>query len=260
MTRWIELDGAANVRDLGGLTTTDGAAIRAGTLLRSDNLQDLTPRDIKLLTGEHGVRNVIDLRSQFEVDKEGPGPLTREPAVTIHHFSLMPESGRATDVAADTVDTDRVLPWRENYRTGTEHQPVIGHYLGYLSTRPDSIVAALRVVATGPAIIHCAAGKDRTGVVIALALHVAGVTREQIVTDYAATGDRVERILARLRASPTYASGLDSRPAESHIPQPAIMEQFLTTLDEHHGGPLGWLRIHGWTDHDTTALRTALRA
>src|SRR5690606_39936022 len=77
-----------------------------------------------------------------------------------------------------------------------------GHYLGYLNNRGDSIVAALRVMARtdGAAIVHCAAGKDRTGVVCALALDVAGVTREAIVADYAQTGERSEEHTSELQS------------------------------------------------------------
>ena len=260
MTRWIELDGAVNVRDVGGLLTADGGTIRTGLLLRSDNLQELSSSDVHLLVSELGVRHVIDLRSKAEVSLEGPGPLTREPAVTIHHLSLFAEGGRYTDVDADTVDTDKVLPWQSREDSGPETERTVGHYLGYLADRPDSVVAALRVMTEGPSIVHCAAGKDRTGVVISIALHVAGATREEIVADFATTGERLNAILTRLRASPTYAQDLDSRPADTHMPHASTMEKFLATLDERFGGPVGWLERHGWTDHDTTALRAALRA
>jgi protein tyrosine/serine phosphatase len=264
MTRWIELDGAVNVRDMGGLTTSDGGAIRPGRLLRSDNLQGLTPADVDRLVTHIGVRNVIDLRSDTEVTIEGPGPLTRDPRVRIHHLSLFAEGGGLTDVEADTlpagIDTDKILPWQNRpEEDGQESERSVNHYLAYLADRPDSVVNALRVIAQGPSIVHCAAGKDRTGVVIALALDTLGVPRDHIVADYTATGDRLEAILARLRSSPTYAQDLDSRPADSHMPHPSTMEKFLTILDERDGGPLGWLRHHGWTDDDTAALRAALR-
>jgi protein-tyrosine phosphatase len=260
MSRWIELDGAVNVRDVGGLATADGGTTRTGLLLRSDNLQELTPGDVRRLVSDLGVRNVIDLRSDVEVSLEGPGPLTREPAVTIHHFSLFAEGGRYTDVEADTIDADKVLPWQSRQDSGPENERTVGHYLGYLADRPDSVVAALRVLTEGPSIVHCAAGKDRTGVVIAIALHVAGVTREDIVADFTATGERLEAILTRLRRSAAYAQDLDSRPADSHMPHAYTMEKFLTILDERFGGPLGWLERHGWTGRDTTTLRAALRA
>jgi protein tyrosine/serine phosphatase len=262
MTRWIELDGAVNVRDMGGLATTDGETIRTGLLLRSDNLQGLTGRDVDVLVSEIGVRHVIDLRSDTEVELEGPGPLTREPAVKIHRLSLFAEGGGLTDVEADipaTIDTDKILPWQDRpEQDGHESERSVGHYLGYLADRPDSVVNALRVMTEGASIVHCAAGKDRTGVVIAFALHVLGVPREQIVADYTATGDRLEAILARLRSSPTYAQDLDSRPADTHMPHAYTMEKFLTILDEHHGRPTGWLERHGWTGEDSRALRTAL--
>ncbi|HEX6469652.1 MAG TPA: tyrosine-protein phosphatase [Streptosporangiaceae bacterium] len=280
--RWIDLDGAVNVRDLGGLPTHDGGLTRPGRVLRADNLQDLTPGDIRRLVTELGVRHVIDLRSDPEVSLEGPGPLTRVPEVRIHHLSLFTEGGVYTDVEADrppapddpadppepaeaaaaAVDLDAVLPWQTRTDTGPEADRSLGHYLAYLEDRPDSIVTALRVMAgeDGGAIVHCAAGKDRTGVVCALALDVAGVTREAIVADYVATGDRLERVLARLRASTTYRADLDSRPADSHLPHAHTMEKFLASVDERYGGSLGWLAMHGWTGADTAALRARLVA
>jgi protein-tyrosine phosphatase len=263
-TRWIELDGAVNVRDLGGLATAGGGTTRFGRVLRSDNLQDLTPEDVRRLTDDLALRDVIDLRSGPEVTLEGPGPLTRESRVNIHHLSLFAEGGEYTDVEADTppegVDIDKVLPWQERQDEGPEADRSVGHYLGYLRERPDSVVNALRVMATseGSALVHCAAGKDRTGVVCALALETVGVTREEVVADYARTGERLEGILRRLRGSQTYAADLDSRPADSHLPHAYIMDKFLASLDERHGGALGWLTSHGWADADTRALRARL--
>ncbi|HEU5160298.1 MAG TPA: tyrosine-protein phosphatase [Streptosporangiaceae bacterium] len=273
--RWIDLDGAVNVRDLGGLPTNDGGATRPGLVLRADNLQELTPGDVARLVTGLGVRHVIDLRSDPEVSLEGPGPLTRVAEVRVHHLSLFTEGGVFTDVEADrapepseprepserpAVDLDAVLPWQARQDSGPEAERSVGHYLAYLADRPDSIVAALRVMAheDGASIVHCAAGKDRTGVVCALALEVAGVTREAVVADYVATGERLNQVLARLRASTTYAADLDSRPADSHLPHAYTMEKFLATVDERYGGPLGWLTQHGWSDADTAALRGRL--
>ncbi|MFI0450046.1 tyrosine-protein phosphatase [Actinomadura sp. 6N118] len=261
-SRWIDLDGAVNVRDLGGLPTADGGTTRRGRVLRSDNLQDLTVSDVRILIDHYALKDVIDLRSDAEVNLEGPGPLTRTPSVTVHNLSLFAEGGRHTDVAADTdvVDIDKVLPWQTRPDNSPAQDRPISHYLGYLDDRPDSIVAALRVMTrpAGSALVHCAAGKDRTGVVCAFALEVAGVTREAIVADYAQTGERIDAILARLRASTTYAEDLDSRPADSHNPHAFIMEKFLARVDEKFGGSLGWLTAHGWTAEDTAALRARL--
>lgn len=257
--RWIGLEGAVNVRDLGGLPTTDGDATRFGRILRGDNLQGLTAGDLTRLVDDLQLRHVVDLRSISEVRLEGPGPLTRVPHVDIHHLTLFAEGGRFTDVEADTLD-ERALPW-ENSPDYDAELRVTGYYYGYLRDRPDSVVAALRVLAhdDGMKLVHCAAGKDRTGVLSALALGVAGVTREAIIADYAVTGKRLEAILARLRASDTYRADLDSQPTDHHLPRPEYMDQFLTTLDARFGGPAGWLDGHGWTSDDTKALRARLR-
>ncbi|SDG35140.1 Protein tyrosine/serine phosphatase [Sinosporangium album] len=263
ISRWIDLDGAVNVRDLGGLPTRDGGATRFGRILRSDNLQGLTAGDLSRLVGELNLRHVVDLRSYPEVEREGPGPLTRFPEVSIHHHTLFAEGGRHTDVEADrpSIDADKVLPWQRPFdEEQLAEMRVTGFYYGYLRDRADSVLAALRVLGKndGAAIVHCAAGKDRTGVVIALALAIAGVTREAIVADYVATGDRLEGILLRLRASDTYREDLNSRPADDHRPRAEYMEQFLGVLDDRYGGPLGWLDAQGWTGQDTRALRSRL--
>lgn len=91
VTRWIALDGAVNVRDLGGLPTVDGGTTRFGRVLRADNLQDLTDADVEKLVGELKLRDVVDPRSNAEVALEGPGPLTRIAEVTIHHLNLFAE-------------------------------------------------------------------------------------------------------------------------------------------------------------------------
>ena len=258
--RWMSLDGAVNARDLGGLPLEDGGTTATGVLLRSDNLQGLTPADVGTLVDEVGIRLVVDLRTGAEVQLEGPGPLVRDGRAEIRHRSLYPESGEHTD-----VDASAVMPWIERRRNGhspSVETPAVRSYLGYLRDRPDSIVDALRDAAhaDGATIVHCAAGKDRTGVVCALALAVAGATRAAIIGDYVATGERIGPIMARLKASPTYADDLDGSPDEAHVPRAASMERVLDVLDERHGGPLGWLDEHGFGADDAAALRARLAA
>jgi protein tyrosine/serine phosphatase len=260
-SRWVPLEGAVNVRDLGGLPTAEGAETARGRVLRSDNLQGLTAADVRRLVDDLGVRTVVDLRTTVEVDKEGPGPLTREPRVVHLHHSLFPEGGHLTDVGADAL-----LPWRTDAGragAGDEYRddPSVGYYLGYLRDRPDSIVAALRAMAAadgGVTVVHCAAGKDRTGVVVALALSVVGVTRPAVVADYVATSDRLDAVLDRLRATDTYLADLDDEPTYVHRPRAATMERFLGVLDERFGGPLGWLESAGFGAGDVAALRARL--
>ncbi|MCG5219222.1 tyrosine-protein phosphatase [Streptosporangium sp. KLBMP 9127] len=256
MNRWIELEGAVNVRDLGGLATLDGGETKFGRIIRSDNLQELTPGDVARVVGELKLRHVVDLRSGREVTLEGPGPLTAVPEMTIHHHTLFAEGGTRTDT--DAVDVNPVLPWHE--RHGDADRRVTGLYYTYLRERPDSVVSALRAMASedGGAIVHCAAGKDRTSVLCALALEIAGADRAAIIEDYLATADRLERILTRLRRSDTYRADLDPRSASEHLPRAQYIERFFNVLDARDGGVLRWLAQHGWTGSDTEAIRAKL--
>lgn len=248
-----------NVRDIGGLPTEGGGTTAAGRLLRADNLQGLTDSDVRRLVDDLGVRLVLDLRTEIEARLEGPAPLQAEPGIRHELLSLLPVLGTTTDLAAEDV-----LPWasdprRSLHRRGPE--VVSRLYAQYLRDRPDSVVAALRAVAElddGAAIVHCAAGKDRTGVVIALALSVAGVERAAIVEDYAASADVLEAIVARLVASPTYAVDVAARPMDSHRPLAASMQSFLAGLDAHWGGPVEWLTAHGFDADVQRRLRVRL--
>lgn len=240
---WIELDGAINVRDLGGLATRNGGRTVTGRVLRGDNLQELSAADVARLVDDIGLTTVVDLRSTAELKAEGPGPLQAVGSVRHVHLPVLPEEGAATDVAADVLLT-RVDADRSRYPA----DPVTGHYLGYLDDRPDQVVAAVRTIATseGPVLVHCAAGKDRTGVVVALALSAVGVRPEAIVADYAATGERTGALLDRLRRSPTYADDINSKPPAEHVPRPGTMTAFLDQVDARHGGAGEWLADHGF--------------
>jgi protein-tyrosine phosphatase len=246
-----------NARDLGHLPLAGGGTTAPGVLLRADNLQDLTAGDVGKLVDELDVRLVVDLRTGIEVALEGPGPLVHDGRPEIRHRSLFPESGERTD-----VDVEATMPWIERRRNGGgDETPAVRSYLGYLRDRTDSVVAALRDAAhaDGATIVHCAAGKDRTGIVCALALAVAGATRAAIVADYVATAERIEPLIARLQRSPTYAGDLDARPAAAFAPRPETIERVLDLLDERDGGPLGWLADAGFGADDAAALRARLR-
>jgi protein-tyrosine phosphatase len=253
--RWVELEGAVNVRDVGGLPASDGRRTAVRRLLRADNLQGLSQADVARLVDDLGLTTVVDLRSSTELASEGPGPLTAVPSVLHVHHSVIPEAGTATDVAADAM-----LLRRERAIARYPDDPVCAFYIGYLEDRPESVTGALRSIADAPgaAVVHCAAGKDRTGVVVALALSVAGVRRAAVVTDYAASGDRIAEILARLRASPTYAADIDRLPADAHRPRAETMAAFLGYLDQRHGGVLGWLAQNGFGDEEAGWLRAKL--
>jgi len=211
---------------------------------------------VALLVDGLGVGVIVDLRTEAEIDLEGPGPLVSDGRVAIRERSLLPKAGARTD-----ANLPGLLPWRgRRLQNDPGEPPPVRAYLGYLRDRPDSVVAALRDIAYADAgvVVHCAAGKDRTGVVCALALETVGVRRDAVIQDYVATGDRIDALLARLRASTTYAADLDGRPAESHLPRPETMARLLTVLDERFGGAVGWLSAQGFEAGDVEALRRRL--
>lgn len=259
---WIELDGAVNVRDVGGLTTGDGGRVRRQVLIRSGNLQTLTDADVRRLVDEVRVRAVADLRSGLEVRAEGPGPIQDEAVVRVVHLDLFAESATAEALAAS------VLPWQQREERMTADELALGTagtYLHYLSERPDSVLAALRLIASthGATIVHCAAGKDRTGVIVALALAEVGVPDEQIVADYVRSAERIESIIAGLAQRSTYnanylkgvAAGTD---LTKHTPRAETMQAFLDAITRRSGGVSQWLREQGWTPDDAQALRIRL--
>ncbi|EWT03447.1 protein tyrosine phosphatase [Intrasporangium oryzae NRRL B-24470] len=264
---WIELAGVVNMRDLGGITTESGEVVRPRRLLRSDNLQDLTPESVRTLLETYAVTDVVDLRTHVEVAKEGAGPLRGIASVRHHHLTLYREDTEESGIPA----AERALPWETDERRAAaeaaEHRPGHDeywseHYLSYLATRPDSVVAALRAVAhsEGAVVVHCAAGKDRTGTIVGLALKVVGTPDEVVMADFAASAERVAAIMERLRARPAYAENLAGKTVAQQSPQPDTMRLLLAALERHYGGVHGWLGGHGWTPADTERLRRKLLA
>jgi protein-tyrosine phosphatase len=254
---WIDLEGAVNVRDLGGLPTADGGSTVPGRLLRSENLQELSPADVAKLVEDIGVTTVVDLRTTGERDIEGPAPLDAVPGVRHAHHPVLLELGSASEAVSEALLVTKIEQDRARYPDDI----TCGHYLGYLEERPEEVTGALRSIATadGAVIVHCAAGKDRTGVIVALALTAADVRPEAIVADYAATGDRIDAIIERLRRSKTYAEDVNSRPVRAHLPRPETMRAFLEQLYVRYGGLPRWLAGHGFADDELSRLRAKLR-
>ncbi len=245
---WIELDGAVNAR-----------VVVPGVLLRSDNLQSLSARDVRRLIDDYELDVVLDLRTDVELALEGPGPLSNEARVRVEHHSLYPSHGN-TDLDAETIKPG-TSPWGRGGRDAfPDETPVVGSYLSYLRSRPDSVVAAIREIAhaDGAALVHCAAGKDRTGTVVALALEAASVPREQIVEDYMVTSERIEQIMERLRSSDTYRAELEGHDAQRHAPVPGTIERVLERVDAEYGGAADWLLAHGLAPEELESLRRRL--
>jgi protein-tyrosine phosphatase len=264
---WIALEGAVNVRDVGGMPTADGRSTVEKRLLRADNLQGLSGSDVSRLIEEFGLTRVIDLRSVTEVSAEGPGPLAAVASVEHVNHSMIPDERTVNaerpvrDVTGEVV-TEVLLAREERFAAPDPDDVVSDHYLGYLDDRPESVIAALQAIADTPgaALVHCAAGKDRTGVVIALTLLAVGVDRAAVVADYAATAERITAVMARLRASRTYAEGVNRMSDQQHTPRATGMERFLDKLDRRHGGVVPWLTERGFDAEDRRQLRRKLLA
>ncbi|PWJ24969.1 protein tyrosine/serine phosphatase [Branchiibius hedensis] len=252
--RWIDLDGLVNMRDVGGLPTANGGRTQFGRLIRSDNLQDLTAQDVRRLVDDLGVTDIVDLRADRELHLEGPGPMREVSTVTHHHHSLLREKGDESteDVAQRALGTTprRVRDadfWARNY-------------LGYLEHRPDSVSGALSAIAdaSGATVVHCAAGKDRTGTVVAMALDVAGVPHTEIAADYALTQERLAAIVARLSQRPSYGEALATQTLADQTPHADSALAILTALADGWGGAAGWLRDQGWSQDEVDRLRDRL--
>jgi protein-tyrosine phosphatase len=287
--QWIDLEGVVNMRDVGGMPTLDGGTIASGRLIRSDNLQELSDAAIRRLVDELGVTDVVDLRTHVEVAQEGAGPLVGHPSVRISHFTLYADDSAESGIP----DSERELPWETQARReaaararreqangdvrgtsgdqsskphivpgGQDHDDFWSdHYLSYLGQRPESVVGALRAIADakGAVVVHCAAGKDRTGTITGLALVVAGARPEAVIADYAASAERVPQILDRLLRRPAYAANLLGKTVAEQSPRPETMTRLLAALERDFGGVLGWLSTQDWTEADTEAVRAKLR-
>ena len=213
--RTLELEGCVNFRDLGGYRTSDGRATAWRRLFRADGLHRLTEADRTRLVGL-GLATVIDLRTPDEAAQRGTFPVAEVP-VAYHGLPL-------TDV----------LPAAEELPAWKEAAYVASRYGAMVTEGGPVLTEAIRILAAGgalPAVWHCSAGKDRTGVLSALLLAFLGVPDEVIVEDYALSAAAMGRLLERLRAEYPEAEEQVMRyaPAILHV-VPETMEQFLAEL------------------------------
>jgi hypothetical protein len=192
--------------------------------LRGALIPELVPDDVELLVRKVGLRTVVDLRTAMEVQAV-PGRWA-EHQITWVHCPI--HLGRREPVG-DRID-DYALA-----------------YFDYLTTDPEPALLAVETLmtpASQPALFHCAAGKDRTGVVAAVLLDVLGVAHETIAEDYALTVHALPAIIERLAALPPYRA-LQTASLEDHIPEAETMRRFLARLTAELGGGAGWLAGHG---------------
>lgn len=238
MERTIELDGCVNFRDLGGYPTRDGRTLRWRRLFRSDALHALTVEDVKRLRDELALSDIVDLRSTYELTNEGRGPLEHEP-IGFHHNPLFDGDPSAADQR------------RANAMSLGER------YVGMMEHGHAKIVNAIRLLARAErgAVYHCAAGKDRTGVISAIVLGTLGVDDELIVADYALSGERIDEIIERVMGMKGYSSTLEELPADTLHAKPESMETVLSLVGERWGSMDEYLRAGGLEEDDVARLR-----
>jgi len=221
-----------NVRDLGGMPTRDGATIRPGALIRADSLDNLVDEAVDVARAA-GVSRVVDLRRVGESPRR-------------HPFA-----GDPTYVS---------VPVQNPADPDHEWLTLAEIYLAMLDLRPQLFTEAVAAVADAPdgaVVVHCAGGKDRTGIVVAMALTIAGVEADVIAADYALTEGRLEEASRAFLETVT-----DERTREilrALQPTPASnMLRVLDHLDERYGGVEGYLRAGGMSTDQLAALRNRL--
>ncbi len=215
--RLVELEGCLNFRDLGGYGTRSGRRVRWGCLYRSDALHHMTDEDVRRVRDGLGVRAVVDLRSSAEIANDGIGPLPAPP-VSYHHVPLF--DGGHSDLELEEIPMD------------------LGHqYFILLRVAWEAVRHTVEVLAhsTSPAIFHCAAGKDRTGLIAAVLLGLLDVDEEHIVEDYVFTSRVLDRIIERLERSTSYQKVFEHLPPDTFHAEPESMLSFLRRVREAHG-------------------------
>jgi hypothetical protein len=240
--RKVSVEGCVNFRDLGGYPTADGGTLRWRQLFRSDGLHALSPRGIATVRDEIGLGDIVDLRSSAELELDGRGLLEHEP-IRFHHLPLF-DAGR---------DAQRTPPFGAT---------LADLYFGMIDFARGPIAKVLTVLARtdAPAVFHCAAGKDRTGVISALLLSLCGVREEVIVADYAATREALDQIVERLMKSDGYQGMFDELPPDTLHADPETMEGFLARIRAELGGVAEYVRGIGVADADVKRLRERMVA
>ena len=225
-----------NFRDVGGYTGLEGRTVRWRRLFRSDSLHGLDDAD-RAAFAALGVRTVVDLRRPFEVRQHGRVP----------HFDGL----EYRNIVLEHLDWDSV-----EHPPGTVHERWLAdRYLNFAEDGRAGLAATLAVVADperAPMVVHCMAGKDRTGVACALTLSLLGVSDEDIATDYALTESAMASLTAFLRETdPAAVEGKDHMFDSPH----EAMLLFLADLRTRHGSVEDYARDIGLSDAQLDAMR-----
>jgi protein-tyrosine phosphatase len=233
------ITGIVNFRDLGGHATPDGP-VRTGRVFRSDSLAHVDAADVEHLVEERGVRTVVDLRGATEVDAYPNHPM-RDAGATIHHVPLIDPAKRE----------ESGFEW--------ETMTLVDLYRFILMSAGPQFVEVMQVIAepaNHPVVFHCAAGKDRAGLIAATVLGLLQVDDEEIVADYAQTTAALDELRARAQRR---AEGTGRPPADRFMTADAeTMREALTWLRAEHGGFEPYMLSHGFTAGEVQLMRVSL--
>lgn len=236
--RFLELEGTYNLRDVGGYPAREGT-VRWSSLYRSDALHRLSDAGRDALAAL-GVRTIVDLRDPREIE-HAP---SRTDGLGIETVHVPIFGGAAPRSASDGVSLERM------YEHIVEER-----------SRPLADAVAAIADADGPTLVHCTAGKDRTGLVIALTLLAVGVDRDTVIADYAHTqqrlaGEWLETMIERMRLL-----GVPETPRTREVwgaSPPDLLERVLARIDQGWGGAVEYLRASEVTDAQLESLRAKL--
>lgn len=242
-------DGCLNVRDLGGHRTADGEETRFGEVVRADSVRQLTGEGWKALV-DYGIGTVIDLRGDHERAEDPPAELP----VQVLHVPFMEADERGWEEIQEEIEAAAAAA--PDVATATRDV-----YLIFLEHFKDNAAAGVRAVVNAPdggVVVHCAGGKDRTGLLTAFLLYLAGVDVEHIATDYALSE---ERLRPRHEAWLAEAESDAERERLERIAQTpaASMVGVFEELERRYGSVEGYLRSGGLTEEELARARARLR-
>ena len=242
--RSLPVAGSINFRDVGRYPARDGATTRPGVLYRSGAIHDLTP------VRELGVRTVVDLRGPADIERDSDilGGLREHGGVERVALPLIP---------ARVNGVNGHLHLNEHYGRGISAD----RYRGYLEIGAENVRDVFRLFASPeafPALVHCTAGKDRTGVIVALALDLVGVPHETIVADYALSDAAMPQLVARFRGEPAEPEALSESDLALFGAPAHAMEGFLEHVRVEHGSARALLARLGVEERVFETLESVL--
>jgi protein tyrosine/serine phosphatase len=247
--RDLAWEGCLNVRDLGGHPTRDGGETRYGAVVRADSIRQLAEAGWRAAV-DYGIRTAVDLRGEHELRDDSPDELPID-VVHVPFMEADEEDWRSVEHELQVI-LDRASEPASITRD---------FYLTFLEHFRENAAAGVAAVAHAPAggvVVHCVGGKDRTGLLCAFLLDLAGVPEDVIAADYALSEERLRpRHDAWLAEAETEAERERIRRI-SRTPAAAMTGVF-AELERRHGGVAGYLGDAGLSDRDLELAAARLR-